>query len=71
MKDILKLRNKGNYNTRSNNVDYLDTGVEDGSAGFVNITAKLWNKSPNSVKEAPTISLAKKERRFVTEEIPI
>ena len=48
MGSILKLRYKGSYNTRSNQVDFLDTGVEDiyGSAGFVNLTAKLWNKSP-------------------------
>ena len=74
MKDILKLRHKSSYNTRSNHVEYLDTGVEDiyGSAGFVNTTAKLWNKSPNSVKEAPSISIAKKEiREFVMENIPI
>ena len=61
-------------NTRSNNVDYLDTGVEDiyGSAGFVNTTAKLWNKSPQLVKEAATISIAKREiRKFVLEEIPM
>ena len=74
MKDILQLRHKSSYNTRSHNVDYLDTGVNDiyGSAGFVNTTAKLWNKSPNAVKEATTISLAKKEiREFVMENIPI
>ena len=74
MKDVLKLRHKGSYNTRSNHVDYLDTGVEDiyGSAGFVNTTAKLWNKSPKLVKEATSISIAKREiRKFVLEEIPI
>ena len=74
MQDILKLRYKGSYNTRSNQVDFLDTGVEDiyGSAGFVNLTAKLWNKSPISVKEAPSLSLAKQEiRKFVKEKIPI
>ena len=65
MKDVIKLRNKSSYNTRSHNVDYLDTGVEDiyGSARFVNTTAKVWNKSPSSVKEATIISLAKKEMR--------
>ena len=74
MKDVLKLRHKGNYNTRRNHVNFLDTGVEDiyGSAGFVNSTAKLWNKSPDSVKEAISLSQAKREiRRFVTEEIPL
>ena len=74
LKDILKLRHKGSYNTRSSQVDFLDTGVEDmyGSAGFVNQTAKLWNKSPNSIKEAQTLSLAKSEiRKFVIEKIPI
>ena len=74
MKDILKLRHKGSYNTRSSNVDFLDTGVDDvyGSAGFVNTTAKLWNKSPNSVKDVPTLCIAKREiRNFVKEKIPI
>ena len=74
MKDTLKLWHKGSYNTRTNHVNFLDTGVEDiyGSAGFVSSTAKLWNKSPDSVKEAPSLSSAKKEiRRFVKEEIPI
>ena len=74
MKDVLKLRHKGSYNTRSNQVNYLEAGVEDvyGSAGFVKTTAKLWNKSPNSVKEAPSISSAKTEiRRFVKEAIPL
>ena len=74
MKDVLKLRHKGNNNTRRNHVNFLDTGVEDiyGSSSFVNSTAKLWNKSPDSVKEAPSLSSAKKEiRRFVKEEIPI
>ena len=74
LKDILKLRHEGSYNTRSSQVDFLDTGVEDmyGSAGFVNQTAKLWNKSPNSIKEAQTLSLAKSEiRKFVIEKIPI
>ena len=55
-------------------MDFLDTGVEDmyGSAGFVNLTAKLWNKSPNSIKEAQTLSLAKVEiRKFVKEMIPL
>ena len=74
MKDVLKLRHKGNYNTRRNHVNLLDTGVEDiyGSAGFVNSTAKLWNKSPDSVKEAQSLSHAKREiRKFVQEEIPM
>ena len=74
MKDVLKLRHKGNYNTRRNHVNFLDTGVEDiyGSAGFVNSTAKLWNKSPDSVKEAQSLSHAKREiRKFVQEEIPM
>ena len=74
MKDVLKLRHKGNYNTRTNHVDYLDPGVSDihGSAGFVQTTAKLWNKAPLSVKEAHTLSSAKKEiRNFVKIEIPI
>ena len=74
MRDVLKLRPKGNYNTRSNKIDFLDTGVNDiyGSAGFVNTTAKLWNKAPMSVKEAQTLSSAKKEiRNFVKNEICI
>ena len=73
MKDVLHLRPKGNYNTRLNNVDLLDTGVEDiyGSAGFVNATAKLWNKAPKSVKEASSLCVAKREiRKFVEEKIP-
>ena len=56
-------------------MDFLDTGVEDiyGSvAGFVNLTAKLWNKPPISVKEAPSLSLANQDiRKFVKEKIPI
>ena len=67
------MQKKGNYNTRLNNVDLLDTGVDDlyGSAGFVHATAKLWNKAPMSVKEASSLSLAKREiRKFVEEEIP-
>ena len=74
MKEVLKLRHKGNYNTRTNHVDFLDPGVGDihGSAGFVHTTAKLWNKAPLSVKEAHTLSSAKKEiRNFVKNEIPI
>ena len=74
MKEVLQLRHKGNYRTRINHVDFLDLGVDDiyGSCGFVKTTAKLWNESPMSVKEATTISLAKKEiRRFVMEKIPI
>ena len=74
MKEVLKLRPKGNYRTRINHVDFLDSGVEDiyGSTGFVQTTAKLWNVSPLSVKEAPTISLAKKEiRKYIIEKIPI
>lgn len=74
MREVLKLRHRGNYRTRNNHVDFLEPGVDDiyGSAGFVQTTAKLWNASPMSVKEAPTINLAKKEiRKFVTEKIPI
>ena len=74
MKEVLKPRHKGNYRTRSNHVDFLEHGVDDihGSAGFVQTTARLWNDSPMSVKEATTISLAKKEiRRFVRDKIPI
>ena len=74
MKDVLKIRKKGNYNTRRNHVNFLEAGVEDiyGSAGFANTTAKLWNKSPDSIKEAISLSQAKTEiRRFVKEEIPI
>ena len=55
-------------------MNFLETGVEDiyGSTGFVNTTAKLWNRSPDTVKEAKSLSQAKKEiRRFVTEEIPL
>ena len=72
MREVLKLRHRGNYRTRNNHVDFLEPGVDDiyGSAGFVQTTAKLWNASPMSVKEAPTISLAKKEiRNFVTEKM--
>ena len=73
LKEVLHLRPKGNYNTRLNNVDLLDTGVEDlyGSAGFAHATAKLWNKAPASIKDAPSISIAKREiRKWVEEEIP-
>ena len=72
MKEVLKLRHKGNYNTRTNHVDFLDPGVSDihGSAGFVHTTAKLWNKAPLSVKDAQSLSLAKQEiRNFVKNEI--
>ena len=74
MKEVLKPRYKGNYRTRSNHVDFLELGVDDihGSAGFVQTTARLWKDSPMSVKEATTISLAKKEiRRIVRDKIPI
>ena len=74
MNEVLHLRHKGTYRTRQNHVNFLETGVDDiyGSAGFVNTTAKLWNKSPDLVKEAKSLSQAKREiRRFVTEEIPI
>ena len=74
MKEVLKLRHKGNYRTRINHVDFLDPGVNDihGSAGFVHTTAKLWNESPMLVKEAPTIGIAKREiRKFVKDKIPI
>ena len=50
-----------------------DIGVDDlyGSAGFVQATAKLWNKAPLSVKEASSLNVAKREiRKFVEEEIP-
>ena len=74
MREVLHLRPKGNYRTRQNHIDFLDTGVDDiyGSAGFVHTTAKLWNKAPISVKEATSINLAKREiRKFVIEEIPM
>ena len=74
MKEVLKLRPKGNCRTKIKHLDFLDSGVDDicGSAGFVHTTAKLWNVSPLSVKDDPTISLAKREiRRFVMEKIPI
>ena len=74
MKEVLHIRPKGNYNTRQNHINFLDTGVDDiyGSAGFVHTTAKLWNKAPLTVKEATSISLAKREiRKFVKEEIPM
>ena len=73
MRDVLHLRPKGNYNTRLNQVDLLDTGVEDlhGSASFVHATAKLWNKAPLSIKEASSFNVAKREiRKFVEEKIP-
>ena len=65
MKEVLKLRPKGNYRTKIKHVDFLDSGVDDicEFAGFVHTTAKLWNVSPFSLKDAPTISLAKKEIR--------
>ena len=74
MTELLHLRHKGAYRTRQNHINFLETGVEDiyGSAGFVNTTARLWNKSPDSVKEAKTLSQAKREiRKFVIEEIPV
>ena len=74
MKEILHLRPKGNYRTRQNHIDYLDTGVNDiyGSAGFVYTTAKLWNRAPLAVKEATSINIAKIEiRKFVMDEIPM
>ena len=74
MNEVLHLRHKGTYRTRQNHVNFLETGVEDlyGSAGFVNTTAKIWNKSPNSVKDAKSLSIAKREiRKFVKEDIPI
>ena len=74
MNEVLQLRYKGSYRTRTNHVDFLEPGVDDiyGSAGFVHTTAKLWNESPLSVKEATTISLAKSEiRKYVMEKIPI
>ena len=74
MNEVLQLRNKGNYRTRTNHVNFLETGVDDtyGSASFVHTTAKLWNESPLSVKEATNIHSAKREiRKFVLEKIPI
>ena len=74
MNEVLQLRHKGSYRTRTNHVDFLESGVDDiyGSAGFVHTTAKLWNESPLSVKEATSINSAKREiRKFVIEKIPI
>ena len=74
MNEVPQLRYKESYRTRTNLVDYLEPGVDDiyGSAGNVHTTARLWNESPLSVKEATTINSAKREiRKFVTEKIPI
>ena len=74
MREVLHLRPKGNYNTRQNQIDLLDTGVDDiyGSAGFVKTTAKLWNKAPMSIKLASSLDQAKERiKQFVREEIPI
>ena len=71
---VLQLRPKSNYNTRQNQMDLLDPGVDDiyGSAGFVNTTAKLWNKAPISVKLASSLDQAKQKiKQFVREEIPL
>ena len=72
--ETLVKQSKSGYATRSNDVVLFDLGANDihGSTGFVNTTAKLWNRSPVEIKKASTLDQAKREiRKFVKNYIPI
>ena len=72
--ETLVKQKKSAYATRSNDVVLFDLGVNDihGSTGFVNTTARLWNKCPVEIKKASTLDKAKREiRNFVKDNIPM
>ena len=72
--ETLVKQHKRGYATRSNDVVLFDLGANDihGSTGFVNTTAKLWNRSPVEIKKASTLDQAKREiRKFVKSSIPL
>ena len=73
LKDTLKKRFKGSYSTRSRNQDFFERGVSDlqGSVGFVNSTARIWNQAPEEIRCAKTLSEARKHIRKYVMTLPI
>ena len=73
LNDILKRRHKSSYSTRSKDQDLFERGVNDihGSAGFVNPTARIWNKAPEDIRTAGTLTEAKRHIRKYVKTLPI
>ena len=72
MKETLKARPRGAYNTRNNQAVFYNHSEDGRFTSFSNKTAQIWNKAPNIVKEAKTQTIAKREiRKFVNSSIPI
>ena len=74
LQDTLKLRKKGVYPTRGNEVDHFDPGVDCrniSSGTFVNQTARIWNQAPKTIKTATSLEIAKREIRAFVRKLPI
>ena len=73
MSEILTKKNKLQYSTRSNDQTFLQSGMENrfSSASFRKKTAQIWNEAPREVKEAKTITQAKKAIRTFVQRLPI
>ena len=74
MRDILRIKEKSKYmSTRSDDHTLLEKGMNDKftNGSFVHLTAKAWNCAPKNVKEATTLSLAKKAIRDFVKTLPI
>ena len=52
MKDNLKARPRGAYNTRNNQEVYFYHSEDGRLTSFANKTAQIWNKAPKAIKEA-------------------
>ena len=74
MQDLLKRREKsGHISTRWNEQNLFQTSQDDrfSNGSFVQKTTKIWNISPKSVKEAKTLTEAKRAIRLFVKSLPI
>ena len=73
LNDTLKKRSESSYSTRANNQDFFERGVDDlqGSVGFVNSTARIWNQAPEEIRCAKTLEEARRHIRKYVMTLPI
>ena len=73
MQEILSIKEKNRYSTRSNDVTLLEQGeINKFSNGrFVNMTAKIWNECPREIKEETKFERAKLLIKQYCKNLPI
>ena len=72
--EVLRLKKKSEHMcTRSNKQDLFETSQPNkfANASFAQKTSQIWNECPKSVKEAKSLTLAKKAIRQFVKTLPI